>query len=122
MLCLSGFTTDPEVPRDPCSPVTSGLGGFQLSRKELGNGSEAVAHAEDVSALRAQDGGEGVRDALNLQEENMVKRVLHAGQLTHQERQAAPGSLLPRTMENVYNCWRGWKLLQPLWKIVRQFL
>lgn len=93
-----------------------------MSRKELGNGSEAVAHAEDVSALRAQDGGEGVRDALNLQEENMVKRVLHAGQLTHQERQAAPGSLLPRTMENVYNCWWRWKLLQPLWKIVRQFL
>lgn len=48
-----------------------------MSGKELGNGSEAVAHAEDVSALRAQDGGECVRDALNLQQENMVERVLH---------------------------------------------
>ena len=44
-----------------------------LLSKELGNGSEAVAHAEDVSALWAQDGGEGVRDALDLQQENMMK-------------------------------------------------
>jgi len=94
VLCLHGFAADPEVPRNSCSPVISGLGGFQLSGKELGNGSEAVAHAEDVSALWAQDGGEGVRDALDLQQENMMKRVLHAGQLTHQEWQAAPGSLL----------------------------
>lgn len=55
------------------SPATSSLGALQLSGKELGNGGEAVAHAEDVSALRAQDGGEGVSDALDLQQKNMVK-------------------------------------------------
>lgn len=51
----------------------------------------------------------------------MVKRVFHVGQLTHQERQAAPGSLLPRTMQNRYSCWWGWKLGQPLWKRVWRF-
>lgn len=72
-----------------------------MSGKELGNGSEAVAHTEDVSALRAQDAGERVCDALNFQQNNMVKGVLHVGQLTHQEWQAAPGSLLPRTVKNM---------------------
>lgn len=71
-----------------------------MSGKELGNGREAVAHAEDVSAVWAQDGREGVGDALNLQQKNVVKRVLHASQLAHQIRQAAPGSFLPRT-ENI---------------------
>lgn len=105
MLCLHGFRTDSWVHSNSCSPATSGLGGFQLSGKELGNGSEAVAHAKDVSALRTQDGGECVCDALNLQQENVVEWVLHAGQLTHQEWQAAPGSLLPGTMKNTYKHW-----------------
>lgn len=114
MLCLPGFLTDSRVHSNSHSPATLGLGGFQLSGKELGNGSEAVAHAEDVSALRAQEGGECVCDALNLQQEDMVKGMLHVGQLTHQKWQAAPGSLLPRTTKNMYKCWWECKLGQPL--------
>lgn len=113
-----GLCHVPEVHRDCCSPAASGLGSFQLLGKELGNGGEAVAHAEDISALRPQDGGESISDALNLQQENMMKRMLHVGQLTHQEWQAAPGSLLPRTMKNSVHCWWESKLVQPQCKTV----
>lgn len=50
-----------------CSPATLGLAVFQLSGKQLGDVGEAVAHSEDVPAVRAQDGGEGICDTLNFQ-------------------------------------------------------
>jgi hypothetical protein len=67
-----------------CSPATVSLAVFQLSGKELGNVGEAVAHSEDVPAVRAQDGGEGICDTLNFQQENMVEWMLHISQLAHQ--------------------------------------
>ena len=69
-----------------------------MSGEQLGDVGEAVAHPEDVPAVRAQDGGEGIGDALNFQQENMVKGVLHVSQLAHQVAEAAPGSFLPMTM------------------------
>lgn len=99
--CHHGSQQILKAHRNSRSPATSGLGAFQLLGKELCNGSEAVAHAEDVFALMAQDGGEVISDALNLQQQNVMKRMFHVGQLTHQEWQAAPGSLLPRTVKSV---------------------
>lgn len=71
-----------------------GAVGVKLPHQELGDGREAVAHAINVPALGAQDAGEGVREALDLQQQDVVKGVLHAGQLVHQIQQGRSGSLL----------------------------
>lgn len=64
-------------------PGCWGAVALQLSDEELGYGSETVAHAVNVSALGAQDAREGVSETLDFQQKNMVKRVLHVGQLVH---------------------------------------
>lgn len=68
-----------------------------MPHQELGYGTEAVAHAVDVSALCAQDARERVSETLNFQQKDVVKRVLHVGQLVHQIHQALPGLLLDNT-------------------------
>lgn len=85
-------------------PAIPSLAVFQLSGEQLGDVGEAVAHPEDVPAVRAQDGGEGIGDALNIQQENVVKGVLHVSQLAHQVAEAAPGSFLPKTMRPIQVC------------------
>lgn len=81
----------PAVPGCCCRAV-----GVELPQEQLGDGREAVAHAVNVPALGAQDAREAVREALDLQQEDVVKGVLHAGQLGHQIQQGRSGSLLGR--------------------------
>lgn len=57
----------PPLPGSRCVVV------LQLLDEELGYGSEAVAHAVDISALAAQDAQEGVSETLNFQQKDVVK-------------------------------------------------
>lgn len=54
-------------------PAVRGSVIFQLLNEKFSYGSETVTHTINVSALDAQDIGEGVCDVLNLQQKDMME-------------------------------------------------
>lgn len=58
--------------------------------------SETVTHTINISALDTQDVGEGVSDVFDLQQNDMMERMFHVGQLIKQIDQANPSLFLFR--------------------------
>lgn len=79
---------------------------LQSSPKQSGYSCKRVAHPVDVFTTASQHGRVAVSQTSNLQQQGVVKAVLHGAQMGHQVKQGAVSVRLEtRFNRSMYNVW-----------------